>query len=84
MELFERYVDDTGMALEGRNPGARYIEVEDKITVHLDLVDSDHETAEDERTIIELAKIGFNIHPSIRTKSDCPIRNTDKKCPHLT
>ena len=73
-------MDDTGIVLRGLNPGVRYNEEEDKMEVKLELVESDKDTPEDERTMTEIAKIGSSIHPSIRTTADFPTNNTDKKC----
>ena len=77
IELFEKYVDDTGVVLRDLNPGVRYNEEGDKMEVKLEL------EPEDERTMKEMAKIASSIHPSIRTTADFPSNNTDKKMPLL-
>ena len=76
-------MDDSGIALKGLNLGVRYNEIEDKMEVNVDLIESDKNIPEDIRTMKELSKIGSNIHPSIKTTFDCPSQNEDKKMPLL-
>ena len=83
LELFERYVDDSGLFLRGLNPGVRYNTEEDKMEVRDEFIESDKSIPEDERMMKELEKIGSSIHPSIKTTSDYPSNNNDKKMPLL-
>ena len=48
-----------------------------------ELTESDRSVPEDERTMRELEKIGSSIHPSIKTTSDFPSNNADRKMPLL-
>ena len=48
-----------------------------------DLIESDRSLPEDEITMRELEKIGSSIHPSIKTTSDFPSNNADRKMPLL-
>ena len=82
-EMLERYVDDTGVALKGLDPGVRYNEVEDKMEIKTELIESDKDVPEDERTMKELNKIGSSIHPSIKTTFDFPSKNQNLKMPLL-
>ena len=76
-------MDDTGVALKGLDPGVRYNEVEDKMEIKKELIESDKDVPEDERTMKELNKIGSSIHPSIKTTFDFPSKNQNLKMPLL-
>ena len=48
-----------------------------------ELIESVRSVPEDDRTMRELEKIGSSIHPSIKTTSDFPSNNADRKMPLL-
>ena len=83
LELYKRYVDDSGVFMKGLDPGVRYNIDEDKMEVKNELIENDRNIPEDERTMKELEKIGSSIHPSIKTTSDYPSKSVDNKMPLL-
>ena len=63
LELYKRYVDDSGVFMKGLDPGVRYNIDEDKMEVKNEHVETDKSVPEDERTMREFEKIASNIHP---------------------
>ena len=81
LKLHERYVDDTNLAGEQTEPGARY--ENDVITVTEEARSEDEGLPADERTMKVLQSIANSVHHSIRMTVDYPSRNAEGKVPML-
>ena len=81
LDLHERYVDDTNVATEQTQVGARYIER--RITITDESRSEDEGIPNDERTMKLLQTIANTIHPSIRVTIDYPSKHSDGKVPML-
>ena len=81
LRLHERYVDDTNVAMEQTQVGARYDG--GRIVVTEETVNEDEGIPDDKRTMILLQSVANTIHPSIRMTIDYPSKYVDNKVPML-
>jgi hypothetical protein len=81
--MYERYIDDSNQVAVVPPPGAKYDTITKKMIIDDNLVDTDIELSEDERTAKVMTDIANSVMPGIVMVFDVPSRNVDKKMPIL-
>ena len=81
LRLHERYVDDTNVAMEQTQVGARY--EGGRMVVTEETIREDEGIPDDKRTMTLLQSVANTIHPSIRMTIDYPSKYIDCKVPML-
>ena len=79
--MYERYIDDSNQVAVVPPPGAKYDTITKKMIIDDNLVDTDIELSEDERTAKVMTDIANSVMTGIVMVFDVPSRNADKKMP---
>ena len=77
------YVDDDFLAFEFLPPGARWCNVNRRIEVKQELVESDLDVEEDLRTMREISRMADSICLVLQTTYDCPSLQQSGRMPIL-
>ena len=83
VELVRSYVDDVTEIAKAIDPGVRFDETKSKMVKIAELVESDREVPEDERTMEELRKIANTIFKCVQFTTECPSGQEEGKVPVL-
>ena len=87
--MYKRYIDDSNMAGEPLAPGTRWVVgpwaggLGGRMVVREELVEEDKLVPADQRTMIEIRKMGSSIMTMIQLEEDFPSKNGDSKLPIL-
>ena len=81
--MYERYIDDSNQVAVVPPPGAKYDTITKKMIIDDNLVNTDIDLSEDERTAKVMTDIANSVMPGIVMVFDVPSRNADKKMPIL-
>ena len=83
IDMYGRYVDDTGQGMKAIQPGRRWSEQEQRMMFYPHLVEEDLAIPVDQRTMREVVKMGSSIDPMIRLTGDCPSLHSSGMMPLL-
>ena len=81
LEMHKRYIDDQNQAVEGCQPGLRY--VDGRLEIQQNKVEEDHQVGTEKSTAKLMRTIGDSITPMIKLEEDVPSNHEDNRLPIL-